>query len=559
VNRLTDQQLLQDYAGHRSEPAFAELVQRHIDLVYSAALRMLRDPHLAEDVTQSVFVALAQSALELADHPVLSGWLHRTAQNLAANAVRTNVRRRIREQEAVAMNELLAPESDAAWEDIAPHLDNALGELNDSDRDALLLRYFERKSAREMAEILGVSDEAAQKRVSRGVDRLRELFAKRGVAVGASGLTVVITANAVQAAPSGLAVTISTAALAGTVVTTTAIVTTATAIAMTTLQKAAITVTLAIVAGAGIYEAHQASQLRERVQTLEQQQAPLADQIQQLQHERDRATNQVAGMTEELAAARKNPSEVLKLRGEVSHLRQENADVTSTSAVSKLTSNPETKKLIRDQQKMGMKAIYGDFTKRLNLSPEMSGKFNDLLADNVMDEIDLITQALHDGKSQTEVNQIFSAADAALQGKVQALLGDDAAAQYKDYTLNLASTLTAAQFAGELTGDTAAKQEKQNQLQQLVQQETAAALKNAGLPADYQAVPMLNFANIASEDQATASLNLLDSIYSNVAANSSSFLSPDEIASFQTFRTNAINNSRTVLGMNRKLMAPLSQ
>ena len=97
---------------------------------------MVRDAHLAEDVTQGVFVALAQNARQLADRPVLSGWLHRTAQNLAANAVRSDVRRRAREQEAAAMNELLAAGPGVTWEDIAPHLDAALGELSEADRDA---------------------------------------------------------------------------------------------------------------------------------------------------------------------------------------------------------------------------------------------------------------------------------------------------------------------------------------------------------------------------------------------------------------------------------------
>src|SRR5438445_1204918 len=213
MNTLTDQQLLLDYTERRSEAAFAELVRRHVDFVYSAALRMVRDAQHAEDVTQSVFVALAQNAGQLTDHAVLSGWLHRTTQNLAANTVRSEVRRRAREHEAVAMNELLSAEPDAVWEHIAPHLDEALGELNEGDRDALLLRYFERKSAREMAQALGTSEEAAQKRVSRAVERLREFFAKRGIAVGVSGLVAVISANAVQAAPLGLVVAISGAAL----------------------------------------------------------------------------------------------------------------------------------------------------------------------------------------------------------------------------------------------------------------------------------------------------------------------------------------------------------
>src|SRR5580765_3087679 len=116
MNGQTDQDLLRAYSERRSETAFAELVRRHVDLVYSAALRMVRDAHLAEDVTQGVFLALTKSAAQLTDRAVLSGWLHRTAQNLAANAVRSDVRRRAREQEAAAMNELLASGPDVSWD-----------------------------------------------------------------------------------------------------------------------------------------------------------------------------------------------------------------------------------------------------------------------------------------------------------------------------------------------------------------------------------------------------------------------------------------------------------
>src|ERR1051325_6138465 len=145
--------------------------------------------------------------------------------------------RRVREQEAAAMNELLAADSNNAWEQIAPHLDDALGELNEVDRDAVMLRYFEKKSAREMAQILDISDEAAQKRVSRAVDRLREFFFKRGIAVGASGLVVLISTNAVQAAPLALVATISTAAvLAGTTIHTSTAIAATKVIAMTTFQ-----------------------------------------------------------------------------------------------------------------------------------------------------------------------------------------------------------------------------------------------------------------------------------------------------------------------------------
>ena len=323
---------MREYAERRSEPAFGELVRRHVDLVHSAALRMVGDAHQAQDVSQAVFVALAQNARQLTAHPVLSGWLHRTAQHLAANTVRASVRRQTREQEAVAMNELLATASEPSWETIAPHLDAALGELSEPDRDAVLLRYFEKKSAQEMAGILGISDEAAQKRVNRAVERLREFFAKRGVTIGAGGLVVVISANAVTAAPVGLAVTITTAALAGTAVSTATLIAATKTIAMTTLQKTIITAALATAVGAGIFEAHQAAQLREQNQMLQQQQAAQDQTRQQLQQERDEAVNRLAAMNTGNAGSSNGNNELLKLRGEVGVLQNQVAEAGKRAA-----------------------------------------------------------------------------------------------------------------------------------------------------------------------------------------------------------------------------------
>lgn len=316
---MTDQQLLRDYASRQSESAFAELVRRHVDHVYSAALRMVCDAHLAQDITQGAFVALAQNARQLADRPVLSGWLHLTARNLAANTVRSEVRRRTREQESVAMNQLLANESDAVWETVAPHLDAALGELNETERDAVMLRYFERKSASEIAGILGTSEDAAQKRVSRAVEHLREGFSKRRLTIGAGGLIALISANAVQSAPVGLAATISSAAFAGTAIKSTIIA--SKTIAMMTVQKSLITAAMAVLAGTAIYAAHQNSKLRAQIQTIQQDQAPLAEKVQQLQQAYEDATNQLAGFSKDNAQLESNNSELLALRGEVARLK----------------------------------------------------------------------------------------------------------------------------------------------------------------------------------------------------------------------------------------------
>jgi RNA polymerase sigma factor (sigma-70 family) len=320
VNEPTNQQLLRDYAQSRSETAFAELVRRHVDLVHSAAFRMTGEMHSAQDVTQAVFVALAQNAARLTDHPVLSGWLHTTARNLAAKHIRAAVRRQNHEHEAAAMNELLAAAPEANWNEIAPHLDAALGELSEPDRDAVLLRYFEKKSAPEIGSTLGISGEAAQKRVRRAVEQLREIFIKRGVSAGAGGLAALISANAVQAAPVGLALTISTTAVLAetTFVTTTATVTAAKAIAMTTFSKIIIGTTLTVAIGTGIYQARQNSVLRDQVESLQQQQA---SQLEQLKQERDATSTQLAALQNENERTKTNSDELLRLRSEVARLR----------------------------------------------------------------------------------------------------------------------------------------------------------------------------------------------------------------------------------------------
>lgn len=268
----TDLDLLRRYAREGAEDAFAALVRCHLDLVYSAALRQVRSRQLAEEVAQSAFTDLARQAPQLKPDTILTAWLYQVTRCTAIDVVRREARRQLREKVAAEMNAINATASD--WTSIEPFLDEAMSALDVSDRAAILLRYFENKSLREVGQTLGVSDDAAQKRVSRAVEHLREFITKRGVTVGASGLAVVISANAVQAAPAGLAVTISTAAaLAGTTFATAAAATTKT-IAMTTLQKALIGAVLTAAVGAGIHQARQASHLRAQIRTLQQAPTP---------------------------------------------------------------------------------------------------------------------------------------------------------------------------------------------------------------------------------------------------------------------------------------------
>ncbi len=323
----SDAQLLRDYAERGREAAFAEIVERHTDLVYSAALRQVYSQDFARDVAQGVFTDLARKAqtvsANLSPEASLVGWLYRGTRFAARDLHRGESRRAQRERQAVEQLHP-APETPTDWEQLRPALDDAMAELDDTDREALLLRYFKNHDLRTVGAALGISDDAAQKRVSRAVERLREFFAKRGITVGASGLVAVLSANAVQAAPIGLVATISTAALAGTAAAASTIIAATTkTIAMTTLQKTIVTATVAVLAGAGIYEARLAAQLRDQVHTLQQQQGPLTKQIQQLQSARDDATNQLALLREENERLNRSSRDLPRLRGEVGRLRSQ--------------------------------------------------------------------------------------------------------------------------------------------------------------------------------------------------------------------------------------------
>jgi RNA polymerase sigma factor (sigma-70 family) len=290
MREQADAQLLRDYAEHGDEAAFSGLVSRYTDLVYSAAVRQTESPDLAADIAQSVFVDLARKAgtvaARLSADASLAGWLHRGTRYAALNHLRATRRRSFNERQA--MEQLLTNADPAPdWELIRPVLDEALDSLDDTDREALLLRFFQKRDFRAVGQALGVSDDAAQKRVSRALEQLRGLFAKRGVTVGSAALVLLLSSHAVQAAPAGLAAAVSAAAVAGKTLATTSTVFAATkAIGMSVAQKVLVTSTIAALTGIGIYEARQVSQLHGQVHALQAQQAAKDEQILRMERER---------------------------------------------------------------------------------------------------------------------------------------------------------------------------------------------------------------------------------------------------------------------------------
>lgn len=210
---MDDFKLLQDYVLNESEDAFALLVSRHVDMVYSVALRRVGNPENAREIAQAVFIILARKSKRLDSRTILPAWLYQTTRLTAAHWLRSERRRMHREQEAY-MQSLSNPDEPEIWEKLAPLLEDAIADLGDKDRNAILFRFFQGKSHAEVGTAMGTSEDAAFKRVNRAVEKLRNSFIKRGIAVSAASLAMALSSSAVQAAPVGLSSVIAATATA---------------------------------------------------------------------------------------------------------------------------------------------------------------------------------------------------------------------------------------------------------------------------------------------------------------------------------------------------------
>ena len=324
-----DAQLLREYTEARSEASFGELVTRHIDLVYSAALRVAGgDRHLAEDVTQVVFMDLARKARGLPRNVLLAGWLHRHTCYTVAKAVRTERRRKARERIAMEMR-ALDDNTEPPWERIAPHLDEGLNQLSASDRDAIVLRFLKRQDFRAVGAALGISEDAAQKRVSRALDKLRGVLSRRGVALTATAVASALAAEAVTAAPAALAVSVTAASLAAT---------TGTGTALTLLKFMAMTkfkagLTGALVIASVVMPLVVQHKTQARLRDLDEALRQQSDQLAKLREKNQKLSNQFAQPKNSQLIPNDQFSELMKLRGEVGRLRNRAQELTKIAAI----------------------------------------------------------------------------------------------------------------------------------------------------------------------------------------------------------------------------------
>jgi RNA polymerase sigma factor (sigma-70 family) len=561
-----DVQLLRAY-GNGDEAAFREIVSRHTDLVYSAALRQVSSPDLAQDIAQGVFVDLVRKAREVgerwAPNASLAGWLYRSTRFAVLNRLRDDQRRTKNERQA--MEQLLTDSSPAPdWERIRPVLDEAMAELSDEDRDAIVLRYFKNHDFHFVGHALGLSDDAAQKRVSRAVDRLREFFSKRGVTIGVSGLVVLISANAVQSAPVALAATISTAtAAAGTAAHTSTLIIATKAIAMTALQKTLIAVTVAVLAGAGIYEAHQASQLRAQVQTFQQQQTPLVNNLAKLEAENKRLSNLVSQAKDQKSLSQSQFNELLKLRGQSGQAQTAERELAKLKNAAAQQSD-ETPNFITNAMAMGIamaqkgmkknsEAKLARMKEQLRLTDSQEQAISDVIMKHVAERSQRSQEALeammhHQTPAQEPATGENSASE---EDEIKALLTPDQLAAYPGFTqseITTAADNSAKAQLAMMTADIDLSQEQQDKVRAALYQ---LNLNEKSVPPNNQAIAqaratggygdVMKLQLEAQKQSLEDKLKALDGI-----------LTPEQLAAYKQKQLDTID----MLSVGMKLMLP---
>ena len=465
--KLTDSELLRSYAEDGSEAAFAELVQRHVDLVYGAAMRQSwGDATLAEDLTQSVFTAMARKAGELSKHPVLSGWLYKYVRHLAANHHRADQRRKNREQASIKMN---TPDSsddaDSLWEEVKPVLDDAMDGLDDKDRNAVVLRFYENQSLRAVGSALGLSENAARMRVGRALTKLRDLLAQRGVSSSASGLAKALGVGAVAfCAPSGMAATVASQALAatagvGTVTTTTTLTS---IMSMTKVQAglAAVVVT----AGLGVATVQQS-----RVGALSRENARLQSQVTELsplRAEVARLKNEVASSAPDVQQ-RKSQLEIAGLRGRLTmalarlrELETPPADTAQTNSDAGTEPEedavaPKVNVIMQAGMRMAMEsqtlAKLPRLKERLGLSPEQEEAVRKILQRQFDQGLEMATNMFAGNLTQEDIMEKAKTGEITdPRSEIQALLTPEQKTAYKEYEQEEHASMARLAANGEL-------------------------------------------------------------------------------------------------------------
>jgi RNA polymerase sigma factor (sigma-70 family) len=460
---INDTELLRQYSANHSEEAFAVLVQRYLNLVYFAALRRTNgDTHLAEDVTQRVFAALAADAVSLQRHAVLTGWLYVTTRHAAANAMRSEQRRLERDQEVHAMQEnQTTPDLEADWNQLRPQLDGAIDELSEPDRLAVLLRYFENRPFAEIGAALRVSEDAARVRVDRALDKLRALLVRRGITSTAAALGLALSSQSALAAPPALAASVTGFALTSTTVVSAMGVGGASSIAsvltfMSTTKTiiTATSVLAALALGTAVYEVRATYQAQAALAASTQEIVTLRDSLQR-EAKRAEENEKKFRSAEALAASLQKSAAETETAKKAAAQSKPAGTVSGRSAPSRmdmLLANPDYQELNLKLSRNSCRFRYGPLYQKLGLSTQQITDFEVALDEQQQVLFDTANAARAQGLSPNEpgLGPLIDPTINALQDKLRAVLGDAGYAEYKAYRKTAVARASADSLASAL-------------------------------------------------------------------------------------------------------------
>lgn len=452
-----DSHLLSAYVREGSEAAFGELVRRHLTLVYAAALRQTDgDAHRARDIAQIVFTTLARNAASLSRHPALTGWLYTATRHTAIDLMRSERRRQKREEEAMTMQEISSgSEMTADWEQLRPVLDTAMDELDERDREAVLLRFFENRPFAGVASALRVSEDAARKRVDRALARLGEALARRGIASTGGALGLLLANEVAVAAPAGVASSITAAALAGAGAATGGIGAGAAGIFIMSTTKtvtgiAAVVAALAI--GTAFYQAKVARDAAAAAASLRGERDELGRRLAALDQRARQADESLAATQQELGALRASAAQPASSSGDTPGSQGATMDY--------LLEHPEMHAAFLAQQELRGKMRYDRFLQTSGLSAGQQDQVLNVLNEARAGEVDLMA-ALHargygvgnvpqDPEGRAMLQKMATEMKQRLDTGLRSTLGDDGYKAFQQYSALIPERNVADQLASQL-------------------------------------------------------------------------------------------------------------
>jgi RNA polymerase sigma factor (sigma-70 family) len=541
---MDDMQLLREYAMRHSEEAFATLVTRHIDLVYSVAWRHTRNHHQAQEISQAVFVILARKAPSLSPRTVLAGWLFQTARLTAANYVRGEIRRARREQEA-CMQIDPNDRGDDTWKHIAPLLNEIIGALREKDRDAVVLRFLQGKDYRQVATALGATEAAAQMRVSRALEKMREMFSRRGVVLSAAALGGAITAQGTQAAPAGFATTVAATAVHGAVLGTSSLALTEGTLKIMAWTSAKVVIGASVIVLLAVQHHQNAAQARQ-IAAVRQQ---LDGQTKAMAAEQSRAQEldqQTAGILETERSQQKDLERLRARRTATGQGSQSPAGAHSSSTLLAATlSDPDAREALHQQLLTAGRARLSPLITGLKLDKQKTDKLLGIAADWGLKNLETAVAFTEGTVTAQAAVQSESDNDRDTTNQIRQLLGDDGFARYQECQKEFPARTLVDQFNKQLGPFPISAIQRQALARVIEAEPTEVA---SGLAGDFTVRELVSPEGLDGRFAAQAEAN------QRILQAAAEFLSPEQVESLRLMQvSNMSTQRRTVLRMLQKL------